>query len=294
MAKARQRDFRYIASYLKENPPVWPPTQPDAYGTVIGCLAIVAAAPLLGLVSLIATQNLLVAVAAAALGGPLVGVIAAAVSKRKAPKVSVEERHRIQTQAEAAKKFADLVQAKHLLWVDPLMLQLLEAAAYHHYRVATVLAGPMWTGIDSGQRSELKRQAKQSADEAMKELLVLAAPCIGKPPKERKDDLEALADDFVNLHFADALASLQRVASASAADYAFRSPHTEVVFPACRAIAERIKQLADELEKMPVPTKTGDAMLDQPASTHSLDLLVGELKAVREAEEELQQQRLNG
>lgn len=195
--------------------------------------------------------------------------------------------------AKALHSFRDIRNKKKLhSWVDPVLLQLLEAAAYHYARVRTTLEAPSWLTA-TGNRAQLRAQAKQAADEAMLDLLVLVQPSIGKPLKDKKDDIEDIIEDFFELDIAEALSGIQRVASSDWKDYAHQSPHAQAIFPSCRGLAERIKSLADELEQMPAAVENVDpATLPPTQSAASLDYLLGELKAVKEAEKELGEQHL--
>lgn len=291
MARPRQRDFRYLLGYLDQAsvPSVENPTE-KALG--YGCATALVATPLWGFaaVSLLSWPGMLLAVP---LGLATAGVIGTLV-KRKAKTLDPALAARYKSWREALGAFQDLKGKKKLhSWVDPVLLQLLEAAAYHYSRVTTILDGPTWL-TSSGGRAQLRSQAKQAADEAMLDLVVLVQPSIGKPIKEKKDEIEGIFEDLFEFDIAEALGGLQRMASSDWRDYAHQSPHAQAVFPSCRGLAERLKALADELEQMPAPSDHVDpATLPPTQSAASLDYLLGELKAVKEAEQELGEQHIN-
>jgi hypothetical protein len=291
MARPRQRDFRYLLGYLDQasSPVVDNPTE-KAFG--FGCLATLAAIPLWGFasVSFLSWPGLLLAVPLGIATGAAVGALVKKRTKRLDPAIAA----RYKGWADSLAAFRDLKGKKKLhSWVDPVLLQILEAAAYHYARVTTILDGPTWL-TSSGGRAQLRTQAKQAADEAMLDLMVLVQPSIGKPLKEKKDDIEGIFEDLFELDIAEALGGLQRMASSDWRDYAHQSPHAQAVFPSCRGLAERLKALADELEQMPAPSDQVDpATLPPTQSAASLDYLLGELKAVKEAEQELGEQHIN-
>lgn len=290
MARPRQRDFRYLLGYLDEAsaPSVENPTE-KAMG--FGCVSVALSLPIWGFLSFsfLSWPGLLLALPAAAVTGAVVGSIA----KRRARKLDPAVAARYDGWGKALYAFKDIKNKKKLhSWVDPVLLQLLEAAAYHYSRVRLVLEAPSWLTA-SGSRAQLRAQARQAADEAMLDLLVLVQPSIGKPLKDKKDDLEGIIEDFFELDIAEALSGIQRVASSDWRDYAHQSPHAQAIFPSCRGLAERIKTLADELEQMPAPAEQLDpASLPPTQSAASLDYLLGELRAVKEAEQELGEQHL--
>lgn len=291
MARPRQRDFRYLLGYLDQAsaPTVENPTE-KALG--FGCVTALAAVPLWGFlaVSFLSWPGMFLALPLGMATGALVGAFVKKRTKKLDPALAA----RYKSWGEALNAFQELKGKKKLhSWVDPVLLQILEAAAYHYSRVSTILDGPLWL-TSAGGRAQIRTQAKQAADEAMLDLIVLIQPSIGKPIKEKKDDIEGIFEDLFEFDIAEALSGLQRMASSDWRDYAHQSPHAQAVFPSCRGLAERLKALADELEQMPAPSDHVDpATLPPTQSAASLDYLLGELKAVKEAEKELGEERIN-
>ncbi|MCG9894862.1 MAG: hypothetical protein MH204_05255 [Fimbriimonadaceae bacterium] len=205
-------------------------------------------------------------------------------SKRQA---SPEERARIDRLFGAARHLKELKDENKLHKnLDPMVLQALEAAAYHWGVIRDLSGGG---GSEQGLRAGLKRQAREAAEEAMEEATLMAAQCTGKPEKSRKDLAEDVLEDFLEFDIKDALKGLSRLAASSSADFAYRSPAGRAVFEEIRGIAERLQALSAELTR-----ESGGSVATASAPTRSLDTVLAELKAVREAEQELEgEERIN-
>lgn len=179
-------------------------------------------------------------------------------------------------------------------WLDPVAGQLLEAGAYHWKRVHDRLELTAWTHGDLPEHWKgLRDRARSASDQAMAELFTLCSGCIGEPGKTPEDELKGVFEDFAGLEIQDALQGLTKVLSRKASDYTFTSPETPLVFEPARQLAERLKSLADEVEAASAQAKA-EAVGNQfevPA-TESIDALLTEFRAVRQAEEELDTQHL--
>lgn len=173
--------------------------------------------------------------------------------------------------------------------VDPQILQVMEAAAYHWLRIHEVLDAREWRSKNlSGHWKSLREQALHAADQAMQDIAVYAQSCIGKPNRERKDDLEEIFEDFFDGDFSDALGGLKSVMTSDWRDYSHHSPNAQAVFEPSRQIAERLKMLADEVDQMNLRrTQETVEINDQPEAVDSIDLILNELRATKQAEEEL-------
>lgn len=196
--------------------------------------------------------------------------------------------HQIRFRA-ALSKLLTSAQAKRLhRELDPAVATAVDAAAMQWSRVSNALDWPLWQEQTSGQTvAVLRDQARLAADQAMEEAVILAATCLGEPQRRKKDDLKEVLEDFVELDIADALRGLKRMASADATEYAHHSPHRAIVDGPLRSAAERLRSLADELEETLqrfVPSETEGTL---PTAPSSIDLVLRELRAVREAEAEL-------
>lgn len=192
---------------------------------------------------------------------------------------------------EAAREFHRLVLKKRLTsWVDPVALELLEAGAFHHRRVADIIE--RWPSTAGGHWNELRDQARHAADDAMHELLRMFVKCIGKPQKQRKDAWGDVLEDFADLDFVDALEGLKRISDGDWRDYAYTSPVTQRLFEPGRQIAEKLKTLADEIERT-LSERSADGFIATESSS-SIDGVLGQISAVRQAEEELREHQPRG
>ncbi len=192
---------------------------------------------------------------------------------------------------QAAKQYRALDAQNRLhKWVDPAAIELLEAAAYHWTRVVSALDSPFWTSKTLPTHWQAVRDHSLAAAEAaMDDLLILAQACIGQPAKDRKSELKGVFEGLIDLDIADALQGLKAIAGSDWQRYAFHSPNSRVVFEAGRQVAERLKLLGDEVERMAqqAAIETTGAQVGAP---QSIDVVLTELKAVQQAEDELRQQ----
>jgi hypothetical protein len=178
-------------------------------------------------------------------------------------------------------------------WMDPMILQLLEAAAYHWTRVRTALTGPAWSAKDLPEHWKAVRQsALGAADDGMRDLVLMAQPCVGPPQRDRGRELKEVFESFVDLEIADALQGLKSISQTDWAAYSHQSPVAGEAFNPMRVVAEKIKDLADEVEDLSLELahQTGDRSLSHAG--RSIDVVLSELKAIKQAESELEHERL--
>lgn len=177
--------------------------------------------------------------------------------------------------------------------LDPTVGQILEAAAFHWTRVATIIDSPLW---ESAQYQALRTQTRMAADEVMAELVTMGSWCLGTPQKTRKQDLGSVFEDLAELDIDDAIKGFKRIAKTASREYAHQSPYAATVFEPMRQMAEKLKTLADEIEATAEQTRL-TTQRTGATEVSSIDMILRELKAVRQAERELddeQQQNLNG
>lgn len=211
---------------------------------------------------------------------------------KKATQPKNEEERRAAAFREVLNAFTQLRQQKKLYkWVDPVALQLLEAGAYHWRRLYDSLSGPFWSSeaLPSHYQT-IRQQALSSADQGMAEMLALAQTCIGKPDRDKKKDIEDALTSLFELEVADALGSLRDISRSDWRDYSFHSEAGRAIFEPSRQIAERLKSLADEIESVKADAVIQQVKAEQgkPASTDALDLILDELRSVKKAERELE------
>jgi hypothetical protein len=297
-------DYRYFIEFLRRQPTAPPVSLSSFRGAAIAGAVILAIGPgiLLGAIVGAAVAGPTAAILLSLAGGALAGILAGVVTSRKIRPPNSALESLLRQRAEDRAPFLQLALAGHLaLKVDPAMLQLLEAAAYHHARIQAILSKGDW----GSHRKAIKDEATTAADEGMADLIALSRPCIGEPGN---------GTDEMNLDWFD---SIQRLSGSGSGDFGPRgrartplgemigravgavaqavapaphqSVHTPSNFPPAREIAERIKALADELDAM--PSAAGSLADPSSASALKLDNLIGELKAYREAERELEDRR---
>jgi hypothetical protein len=300
-----KREYPYLAAYL-DHEIASPSVAASEKIMGMGCVGLGLGAPLAGLLAAIgvsvATGNFgfgilggaVAFVAALGLGGAILA------KKVKASQQPASEEDRLLREAMGSRSaLLDLDKNKKLTkWLDPVAAQLLEAGAYHWSRVRTTLDASAWTHGDvPGHWKALRERALTGADVAMAELLILASGCVGEPMKNRKDEWNSIVEDFVSLDIEDALRGLSKATSNHPNQYRYTSPNTRDIFDPGKRIAERLKDLADEVQNATprVLAETSNTIAIPGATTgyatESLDVLLGEIKAVRQAEKELHEEQ---
>jgi len=290
-----KRDYPHLSAYM-DFPHVNPLIEQLSSMKNLGCLASLAISPFLGMATFMVTSRF-----AGVPGGLMLGFasfVAFAISiysygtkysSRNAKEITAEDRLIDQGHA-ALHQLRKLDNDKKLpKWMDPVAIQLLEAGAYHWSRVRMSFDDVRW---DKGDLPDhwlsLREKAEKAANLAMAELLMLCMQCVGEPLKSRKGDFQAVMEDFVGLDIEDALRGLAKVTASHPKEYKFQSPRTRELFEPGRALAEQLKELADEIE-----TSTRLAKIEMPSDLRtslgkeSIDSLLSEMRYVREAEEEL-------
>lgn len=207
--------------------------------------------------------------------------------QRKPNDVRVEEAY------EAMGKYAKLAQSRRLHKdLDPAIGQILEACAIHYERAKTALSSSFWNNPSlEGHWAALRAQCLQALDEAMFEALVLGQSCMGKAPdRARSNKVAEIIEDFADLEIIDALDGLKVLTGKGKLDpFAYQSPNTRVVFGPIREIAERLQTLADEVEKHSQRAIQDSRLSNVGTGSASIDLILGEMKSIESAEQELRQ-----
>lgn len=200
---------------------------------------------------------------------------------------------RIEEAYEAMGRYVKLAQNRRLHKdLDPAIGQILEACAIHHERAHTALTSSFWNNPNlEGHWAALRSQCLQALDEAMCEALVLGQTCIGKAPdKARSNKVAEIIEDFADLDIIDALDGLKVLTGKGKIDpFAYQSPNSRVVFGPIRDIAERLQKLADEVERHSQRAIRGSRLSNVGAGSASIDLILGEMKSIESAEQELSQ-----
>jgi hypothetical protein len=291
-----KRDYPYLSAYM-DFPHVNPLIAQMSSVKNFGCLAAMTVSPFLALAAFLVTDRF-----AGAGGGFLFGFatfVASAISiysygtkisARNVKEITAEDRLIDQAHSALHQLRKLDKESKMPKWMDPVAIQLLEAGAYHWNRVRQSFDDVRWDRGDLPDHwVSLRAKAEKAANLAMAELLILCIQCVGEPLKTRKGDFQAVVEDFVGLDIEEALRGLAKVTASHPKEYKFQSPRTRELFEPGRALAEQLKELADEIE-----TSTRLAKVEMPSDLRtslgkeSIETLLSEMRYVREAEEELQ------
>ncbi|MFM9872161.1 MAG: hypothetical protein ACKVQS_01695 [Fimbriimonadaceae bacterium] len=290
-----KRDYPYLSAYM-DFPHVNPVLETLSSMKGVGCLAAATLSPFIAFGVFVLMDRFagplgagFFAMASFAASAIALYSYGTRVSGRNAKDLTAEDRLIDQGHA-AIHQLRKLDNEKKLpKWMDPVAMQLLEAGAYHWSRVRQSFDDVRW---DKGDLPDhwlsLREKAERAANLAMVELLLLCMQCVGEPLKSRKGDFQAVVEDFVGLDIEDALRGLAKVTASHPKEYKFQSPRTRELFEPGRALAEQLKELADEVE-----TSTRLAKTEMPSDLRvslgkeSIDSLLSEMRYVREAEEEL-------
>jgi hypothetical protein len=164
--------------------------------------------------------------------------------------------------------------------VDPVAAQILEACAIQRERVISSLSSPMWTSRGNNEMwRSVRDESLAAAESAMEEAVVLASPFIGPGRGREEDEWYKVVTDFLDKGVGAAIRRVDRL-------MAKRAPLDEASVPkALRPafeVAMKLQALADEVE-----SAAETAMTAPSSAGSSLDQALQNLKAVQEAEQEL-------
>lgn len=227
-------------------------------------------------------------------GTPVLLSIFGAISKRLNQPRTPEQVRRQRFRQALEKYHAPLSKKRLHKEIDPVAGQLLEASAFHYRRICTGLDSGFWASEQLPQHwCEMKSQIQKAADDAMEDATMLCVDCLGKASRTRKDDFKDAFEGFADLAWVDALQNLGQVVTASEDKYAYRSPHLPLVFEPGRRIAEKLQQLADEVEQraLEVARESTTAAF---TSSESIDSVLRQMQSIHQAETELDQQQRIG
>ena len=291
-----KRDFPYLAEYLEFPHPN--PRLDSLYRRHgLGCMAAVVGGPIFGLATFVLmgralgpVVGLMLTVFATLLGAIAISAFARKITARTEAK-SLPEDHILEKANESTEQLNKLDQERKLTkWMDPVALQLLEAGSYHWSRVRKSFADTRWNSQELPEHwVSLKEKADHASNIAMAELLILCSQCIGEPIKTGKNDFQSVIEDFVDLDIEDALRGLARATATHPKEYRFSSQRTHEIFPEAKALAERLKELADEIEQATQIAKVEIPGLRASLGQDSIESLLSEMRTVRQAEDELRQ-----
>lgn len=263
----------------------------NVLSSILGVASVAAIVPSVLFLTWLQTHGIGPTVLAGALALP-VSILVWALADRKIrqPK-SPQEQKRMEAWRAAAQLSSLAKQHRLHKRLDPTISQLLEAAAFHYERITTSLSGAYWSGesLPAHWRS-VKSQAQEAADQAMEELILLAAPCVGDPQSDKGKVLKEAVEDLFELDIGEAISGFRDLANADWTRFAHHSPYAAQSFESGRSVAERLKRLADEIERkgVEVASETG-ALVSVTTASDSIDIVLNEIATVREAEGELRE-----
>jgi hypothetical protein len=168
--------------------------------------------------------------------------------------------------------------------LHPAACQVLEASAFHRARVKEVLNSPAWTQlVDSGgQWKQVRQQSMDAADLAMLEALTAARGYLGKD-SNRDRDWEDIFRGFASGRIEDAFESLGELLGWDRdEDFSRWEVLPEPLRPVYD-VALKLRTLATELEAR------AKASIVPTSNSESIDLVLENLAALRNAEHELAQ-----
>lgn len=157
--------------------------------------------------------------------------------------------------------------------LDPICAALFEESSRHWIRISELFDGPDWnrSNLPSHYRM-LRTESLAAADEAMEDLILMLQKGILKQPK-RKDWMDVFND------------CLEFLGSR-------RFDEGDVRYPAeygpARTIAGKLAILAEEVESVAIQRAT-EATESAYSSPAAIDAILGELRAIKQAESELQE-----
>lgn len=157
--------------------------------------------------------------------------------------------------------------------LDPAAGSLLEETALHWNRVHAALSGPFWADDNLADHwSRVKDQALGAADRAMDEIVVLLSNALrpdNSPAWQRI--VEEVASTYLG-------AEVER-----------QSANLPAGFAPARAIADKLRSLGDEVERLATKAQSESVNVYQ-TSGGALDLCLSEIRTIEQAETELRRQ----
>jgi len=178
--------------------------------------------------------------------------------------------------------------------VDTVALQLMEAAAYHWFQIKTKLDGYFWNGDDVlPYYQELRAEIQSASDNAMDELAMMCAHCIGEPQKTQSSEFSALVSDLKDLKIEAVIDRAGELFSSDSPKFAHKSPHLPSVFYPAKAIAEKLQTLHAETDRIAAEAQSGHSSSVASFGAARIDVLLNNLKERRQAEVELDSETIH-
>ncbi len=191
-----------------------------------------------------------------------------------------EEARRVRN-FEIAQSMSHALQRKQL---HPLARRLLEGCAHHRYRIVQAVLTPGW---ESTYWRGVRNQAVEAADEGMEQALEICSRFAG-PQFSRSGAWKAFATDVAEGQLGGALKRLQKMLEADhPGDTIDRRDLPPELWPVYE-IALKLQRLAPEMDKA-----AQDVSSVHHGEASRLDQVLSDLSAMRQAEQELESERLH-
>lgn len=157
--------------------------------------------------------------------------------------------------------------------VDPVAAALLEESARHWTRVQTALSGPFWSSKNLPAHWQgVRDRSWAAANAAMDELILLLRPLALTPPAD--GPREGVLDAIMEAVFDQARPPVNMQLPPG--------------FEPARAVAERLKLLAGEVERTSKELAEDQLAQGEVQSATALESCLAELRSLRQAEQELE------
>ena len=170
--------------------------------------------------------------------------------------------------------------------LDYTAAQLLEASAYYWSKVRIQMNSPAWNSDSTPAHLRAVRvQTLQAIDEAMREQLALCVRCLAVPGQKRSTDLRDVIEDALGIDVDKVLDSIRK---GTVSKNGFQSERLPEIFDPARQLAERLKMLSGEIDKMSFETLQKYQGAGTGA-TSAIDAALRGMQEIRQAEGELSQ-----
>jgi hypothetical protein len=175
--------------------------------------------------------------------------------------------------------------------LDPVAAQLLEAGAFYWKKIKSVLEGPVWEQSKLTEYYQaIRKEIAEASESAMEELAVLCSNCLGAPSASEKEDAKLMWESIKEFRLGDAFSRLEMLATTDTERYVHRSPNLNAVFTSARDLAERLKLLSEELDRLSGEiVQSGSVTTQHSFSGARIDALINNLQSQRDAMRELDQ-----
>lgn len=162
--------------------------------------------------------------------------------------------------------------------------QLLEASAYYWGKIRLQLESPTWSGDQTPLHLMTVRQQTLAAiNEAMREQAMLCVRCLALPG-QKKTDLRDMIEDAIGIDVDKVLDGFKGVSSIKGK---FQSEHLPAIFDTSRQLAEKLRDLSEEIDKMTFENMQRLQSGVSSGASSSLDSALRGLQDIRIATDEL-------